>query len=1823
MTRIVRSVIRCFRSARLSSIALIVAGAVFATLKRTGMTLLSHFLGTMRRFAGRAPAFCIALLTLCSFIITVRAQDESSAQRGFHPGSSYALSDIETISMSGGNLMQNIPLASLPAGRGGSPGFTLALAYNSKLYDSQIDIVPNPQGVEEARTHLGPSIEGGWRYTLPRGYAMRLVSRPLGERPPCNATVGDLYKKHMYIWKMEVVYPDGSVRVFRPLGYDEYFEDGYFNISANGWASLVSFTPPSCAYSENQSTTGPMTYYSADGSYTKLVVEHVEGSDRTGRFNPWTLFFPDGTRVVSIPGQPQRIYDRNNNFLETQSITHNDHPATKITDQLGRSIIIETDSQPGGLPGSQIRRDYIYAQGFGGEQLKWTVKWKQIYINKEYFATALDPSGGRGNSYRTSFTHIDMVVDQIILPTQAGGLTYTFGYNAGDYVGSTEVLSYGWGELSSVTLPSGARALYSYALDGVAATNSTYKWSNVLNSKPTQKTLIYRAEYDGVEISNMPCDPQSESCITEMWTYGLGGGGVLATMNSHITSVSNPDGGVTTELFLEGENEPFAGRSIRTTRPDGVKIERMWAQNRVTGMTARSVNPYVKAEFISFKDAAGNYVKTAIKDYSYDQNGNVTAVREYDWVDPSSIQRNGLGMPTAVPAGAQLKRVKTNTYYNPTPDASDPTVSPNGYYHANSPGLLRAIKSSEVSDGVTTLSRTESYYDDPGARGNLTELKSWDSRKDGVDSPLTRPLTEDNSISVAHQYDAHFNRTLSTDARGVQTQFIYGSVGDFTDLYPTETKVALGTVTQRVTRNEYDFHTGLVTRATDVDNNVSSSTTYDALGRPTLLKVAEGTTVETRTATEYKDLQRFVVFRGDLSAIGDGKRVSIKHYDQLGRLRLMRALEDSATQNRYDEADGIKTQTRYLFSGNNSYQLVSNPYRASTPSQATDESSMGWKRTKMDNGGRILEVETFSGVDLPAPFGDNESSTGVVVTGYDANITIVEDQAGKKRQRETDPFGNLIRVTEDPGGLNCATNYFYDALNKLRQVKQGSQTRTFAYDSMSRLISATNPESGTMTYSYDPNGNIIGKTDARGVMTTITYDALNRPESKVYAGSTPGGRAAADLTFPVKYFYDDYSKLPIGAPTWPGTPSKGMLIGVTYGTGSDGTYYKYDALSRIVTNHQRMGTSNYSTAYFFNRAGAVTREERGSSVRRRNEMSYDAAGRLSRMKTGHFSGGSIPLIDLVSGISYTPFGALQSETYNNGLIHSMGYNSRLQPTETRLGRAGNLESVFTIYNIFGTAQNANDQDTEINLAQNNGNIARIKYSVSGTIQYAQTFQYDPLNRLSYAVEHNNGVHNDGSRAWYQTFDYDCQGNRGMNVANTSDNADDANRALQLFEFSGTNNRTTRAGFVYDDSGNLIAEPGKTFAYDAENRIVAATTPGGGTSQYIYNGIGLRVKKIVGGVATRFEYGADGKLITERSDNSVVIKDYLYRSGELIATTKIGANGQYEYATADHLGTPRAWTDDSGNLVVGGRHDYRPFGEELFAGVGLRSTAQGYASNTQQDGQRKQFTGYERDPELELDFAQARYFSSLRGRFTSPDPYNPIVDTEDKDEFNEYLGQPQNWNRYAYVWNNPLRYKDPSGERVFIIAYTVGNELGGDEEFRVAAETLAAEIRNSKGFDPKKDRILIYAVRIKDNFKFAAEEANSMEKQFGKVELLALFSHSGPVHGPSFDGATPEARQFKNILQELTGLKINWSATATAKFYGCNTAVNFAQNFANIQNVPTYGFDTFSSVSSSPTEKSKKYWFNPWYDGPLYYIGRDGRPMVRRDPKPKDEPKKKK
>jgi RHS repeat-associated protein len=133
------------------------------------------------------------------------------------------------------------------------------------------------------------------------------------------------------------------------------------------------------------------------------------------------------------------------------------------------------------------------------------------------------------------------------------------------------------------------------------------------------------------------------------------------------------------------------------------------------------------------------------------------------------------------------------------------------------------------------------------------------------------------------------------------------------------------------------------------------------------------------------------------------------------------------------------------------------------------------------------------------------------------------------------------------------------------------------------------------------------------------------------------------------------------------------------------------------------------------------------------------------------------------------------------------------------------------------------------------------------------------------------------------------------------------------------------------------------------------------------------------------------------------------NGNLIIA-QLNPNGSFYWLHLDHLGSGRKMTDISGTMVY--RAEFDPYGKLLYE----------WSSPTNLN--TKKFTGYERDAATNLDYAQARMYSSDWGRFISPDPGGLSV---------ARLNSPKTLNQYSYVWGDPVNMNDPSGLSPYPIA----------------------------------------------------------------------------------------------------------------------------------------------------------------------------------------------
>ena len=611
------------------------------------------------------------------------------------------------------------------------------------------------------------------------------------------------------------------------------------------------------------------------------------------------------------------------------------------------------------------------------------------------------------------------------------------------------------------------------------------------------------------------------------------------------------------------------------------------------------------------------------------------------------------------------------------------------------------------------------------------------------------------------------------------------------------------------------------------------------------------------------------------------------------------------------------------------------------------------------------------------------------------------DPAGKKRRSRLDGLGRLVRVDEptgSPGALgatgspNQATSYSYSALDNLTGVTQGSQTRTFVYDSLSRLTSATNPESGTIAYTYDNNGNLTQRTDARGVVTAYTYDGLDRLTRRSY--SYTGSDTAVSLeTTRVDYAYDSC-----------GSYTRGRLCSVTAKKGatqvSRTAYNRYDALGRVLESTQTTGGQAYTMAYAYDRAGNLIRQRYPSE--RVVDYVYDGAGRIAGVKTGAdgwYAGGTGS-----NAVDYEPHGGVRQLLLGNGLWEQRRYNVRLQPTQIGLG------TTQTAVSLTPAGSGLLLLDYSYGTTANNGNVLSQRIR-AGTLNQNQTYTYDSLNRLKTAGGTGSGT------AWSQTYTYDRYGNRRV-TAGASHGSNQALTPQSTADIAAATNRLAGLKGVnavaYDAAGNLTADwAANAFKYDGDNRLVAFDAPTGTDSDtaYAYDGEGRRVRKVVGGaggVTTTYVYNVLGQLVAEFGGT---------------APDRPGTR----YLTPDPLGSTRVVTGEDQSVLS--RHDYLPFGEEIGAALGNRDQASGVSGYTASlaDGPAQKFTGKERDTESGLDYFGARYYSGAQGRFTSADPLVvPGLQFENKNQFAAFINNPQNWNKYGYARNNPLRNIDPDG-----------------------------------------------------------------------------------------------------------------------------------------------------------------------------------------------------
>jgi RHS repeat-associated protein len=1472
---------------------------------------------------------------------------DPSPDRGIMPGTFQVASNDDDISINSGAVMYRVPLYHFPGGPGSVP-MDIGLVYNSSIWETDTTPAqaPAPQYVQYYQSTTG----GGWNYSF--NYQLTVE-----QAADLNHCVGGCL-----FYRLNIIFPDGSRHLLRQAGTGSAF---------NGFSE---FAPGSATTS----------YFTDDGTYARV---EIPASSTT---NPaWTLFLPNGTTASYNPSacgssfswglgnnslmlQANRIADRNGNYLTicaAQVFVSNlsspgnsfFEPQFTVTDQVGRTATLTVALTSSG----STTQDVLTALGANNQQLTWRVNW---------------------NTYTSGYSYTVPEVGLFVLPTVAmvqsiqlpivnnDNLQYQFCYVACYSPDTTSTL-----QLQSVTAPYGATVSYEYSGTSSIYQAAPYTDTYHRNASVTQKNIAWT-------------DPLAAP-RTQQWTF-VGTANPLSKAGNNGVIVTSPDNGPTEYDFCPMSASGINNEFCMVTYPNGDITQDIWQLNCAWGdgeaqNSADRGNPYLAAELHTVQKSTG--ALTSARSYVYDRNGNVLTRSEWDWT--SGTLSNP---PTSAAA-----RTTNNAYFFSTLAPSNGangacytgTAVPNdtyAYWNLGVGPVLNAKVASLATDGTNTQLTQLNYEaytaapnNAPNTTANVTHELHWRSRdKNGnplglpTGNPVTYPptLTAANAAITGHTYGPGGALTSTTDPNGNTTSYTVNQCS-FSGGFAYAGTITLPTnwpLTQTP-----DCNTGLIVSSTNV-NSVTTTKSYDNIGRVTQIAIAA--TRETNiTYTDpscsgtpcivTSETPATIKTARDLNTTGDGSVFQIQTLDQRGQVYL--------TQN---NDIYVETLPR-LASGNFTYEAVSNPFRSTNGTLAgSTDATLGWTRTIYDQMGRVNEVDHFDGATPPAPWvSTNNTPASFSSMSYNGNTTTITDEAtpGHVKTQTVDGLGRLQSVTEDPSGLNYLTNYNYDVGDNLTTVCQGaaivsgvcqgSQPRTFVYDSMSRLYQAKNPENGTITYAYDANGNLLTKTDARSVISTMTPDCLNRVLAKSYSGgstATPG----------VAYSYDGTTTSACSGGSAP-VASRGLPTSVSNGA-STTNFLTYDQFQEVTSSQQITGQTFTFPTYAYNLLGEITSVTYPSG--RQVSTVYDNAGRATCVTAGSTSNCS-QTTAYASSVTYTANSEINSLPLGNTLTEATTFNMRFQPTGITVG------SPLSLTFVYGTGTNGTIGD--------NGNLQSQTITVPG-LTNNQSYTYDGVNRLATFTE---------AATVLQGYTYDTAGvGYGNRWISSGTFLPYSTQTPQSNSF--TNNQWSPGTNVYDNAGNqtsVFLGSGGTrgFTYDAENRQIDASIPGMSAISYAYDGDGRRVQKTVGTTVTTYVYDAAGILAAEYGG-------------------PVDPIGGTSYLTADHLGSTRLVTNSSGAPVA--RYDYAPFGEELTAGIDGRTTAQGFSTNqyptVTPDGTDQKFTSKERDAETGLDFFGARYLSSAQGRFTSPDPSNLSVD----------FWVPQSWNRYSYALNNPLAYVDRNG-----------------------------------------------------------------------------------------------------------------------------------------------------------------------------------------------------
>jgi RHS repeat-associated protein len=1277
---------------------------------------------------------------------------------------------------------------------------------------------------------------------------------------------------------------------------------------------------------------------------------------------------------------------------------------TMIEDTNGNQITFSCGSSGSGSVQDTLGRSAISWSGFGSNTDTITVSGLQAAYQLTWGTTPYNfaniPSGGIGSQLSYSYggcggfstTNGTLnVVTNLSLPD---GTAFSFSYDP-DY-----------GLLNKVEYPSGAYVVYTWENNPLAA----YFYST---GAVSGHEYICGWDYDTFAVAHRYLyNPQGTLILQQDFSYSTNWSSSSAWKTTSVTTTDKITGQVSTTSYTYSEftlpNVPLEA-SLQIA-PE-VPLESQVVYKDGSGNTLRTESKWYTNPFeMTREQVMLDTGATSETDYTYGSGAQVTEKDEYDYGSsgnpgtPGSLLRKTITQyqsfgdtplytfgatifdrpcEVATYDGSGNLYAETDTFYDNESTGTvcgtvgTPSVSSAGGSTVTAHDVTNYGVSSTYPRGNATTVIKKCFPTSSCPAGNSQITYSYDETGQRVSS--TSPCgngtcsdipgaTQSNQTTTYTYSDSY----LSTNTGTYTTTAGSPPSGKVTNAYLTKITNGLG----QVETFTYGYNDGEMTSASDA-NTPPNVTTYrynDNFGR-----LNETDYPDTgKTTLQYNDAGVAPSVTTTKALTSNTNITSTAITDGMGHTVQTQLTSDP---------DGTTYTATVLDGLFRAYQTY-NPTRCTPPSTCPAETTWGYSTSSYDILNRVIQVTRPDG--------------SVTTTTYSGYCYTVTDEVGSQRTTCTDALGRITSVTEAPSSYDFLTTYTYDPLNDLLKVTQNgsnsslARIRTFSYDSLTRLLSATNPElsGNTIQYSYDLNGNLASRVAPKptpgssgSVTTNYSYDVLNRLIQKSYTGmATPTAQYAYDGTALSGCTYAPPS---ISSPT----NLVGRRSSMCYSRSSSS--FSYDSMGRVLFDKRlNYGTSAATliTGYTYYLEGSLNTLSYPSVSYPSSELVTYTVGQAERVtQVSDSSNNYVYYSSALGSPEYAPNGSVANvvngHTSSTGIAISNIYNDRLQPI--LLSASVSSGPVFSLCYDFHLHQAISTGPCNLSAYStgDNGNVFQMLNNIDST--RSAVFQYDALNRLSQA----GTVNTTSGNCWAESYTIDSWSNLTNRTGVSGYSGTCTTEPLSTT--ASTNNQL--AIFSYDAAGNVTNDGnGNQPTYDAENRII---TDQGVT--YSYDADGFRMEKSSG---TMYWPGLGGEVLAETNLSGTINEEYVFFDGERIARVD-QPSGTVHYYFSDHLGSAAVITNADGTGPT--YYYYFPYG--------------GMAGTSGSDPNHYKFTGKERDSESNLDNFGARFYTSGIGRFMTPDwaakptavPY-------------AVFGDPQTLNLYAYVENAPVNRADADG-----------------------------------------------------------------------------------------------------------------------------------------------------------------------------------------------------